>query len=71
MKRTIMAVMVCLLLVSCAPRPESIKASFISHEKFRTIAFFSKITMKDIMIEKIKEVVAEYEKEQKKVVQSK
>lgn len=41
------------------------------HEKFRTIAFFSKVTMKDMVIEKIKEVVKEYEKEQKKELQSK
>ena len=32
------------------------------HTEFRTIAFFTKITMKDMMIEKIKEVVKEYKK---------
>lgn len=29
-----MFVAVCLFVISCAPRPESIKASFVSHEKF-------------------------------------
>jgi len=43
------------------------------HEEFKTVAFFTKATMKDIVMGKIKEVIKEYkEKErQKETLQSK
>jgi len=37
------------------------------HEEFKTVAFFTKATMKDIVMGKIKEVIKEYkEKERQK-----
>lgn len=36
------------------------------HEEFLTVAFFTKVTMKDMMIEKIKEIVKEYKEREKK-----
>ena len=36
------------------------------HEEFLTVAFFTKVTMKDMMIEKIKEIVKEYKNKESK-----
>ena len=35
------------------------------HEDIKTMAFFNKTTMKDIVVEKLREVVAEYKKRDK------
>ena len=37
------------------------------HDELKTIAFFSKVTMSDIVLEKIKEVIKEYQEKKLKV----
>lgn len=37
------------------------------HDELKTIAFFSKQTMSDIVLEKIKEVIKEYQEKQGKL----